>query len=96
MCALKLNDFQQWTLFINVDTKHTHNSEINYIPKNTQCSASDVEAEGVQLTKLFMCASIFQESDSLQDCPEEHAHGEDVCLGGVVATSPHLRGHVEV
>lgn len=60
----------------------------------TQRSSSDLSNS--QLTKLFVCASIFQEGDSLQHCPEEHTHGEDVRLGGVVAASPHLRGHVEV
>ena len=43
-----------------------------------------------------MGTSILQKGDSLQDSPEEHPQGEDVCLGGVVASRPHLWGHVEI
>lgn len=48
------------------------------------------------LTQLFLRGPFFQEGDSLQDGPEHHAKGEDVRLGRVGHSTPHLRSHVEV
>lgn len=48
------------------------------------------------LTKLFLCGPFFQKCDSLQDRPKHHTQGEDVCLGCVGQSTPHLWSHVEV
>ena len=48
------------------------------------------------LTQLFLRGPFFHKGDSLQDSPEHHTQGEDVSLGCVGQSTPHLRSHVEV
>lgn len=48
------------------------------------------------LTQLFLRGPFFHKGDSLEDSPEHHTEGEDVCLGCVGQSAPHLWSHVEV
>lgn len=48
------------------------------------------------LTQLFLRGSFFHKGDSLQDSPEHHTQREDVSLGCVGQSTPHLWSHVEV
>lgn len=48
------------------------------------------------LTQLFLCCPFFHKGDSLKDSPEHHTQGEDVCLGRVGQSTPHLRSHIKV
>lgn len=47
-------------------------------------------------TQLLLRGALLQEGDPLQDGPEHHPQGEDVSLGRVGESAPHLWSHVEI